>query len=207
MTAFFTRCCTKLLKARAALLIGIVGLVCCLGLAGLAHAEIDLKNALVEPHEDAYAISAEFDLTLSPRLKEALVKGVPLYFITEAELIRPRWYWTNEKTGVVQQTRRIAYNALTRQFQVGSGSVNSLQQSVATVEEALGLVARVKQLKIAERTDVLPAQAYQVWVRLRLDTTQLPKPFQVNAITNKDWTLNSDWKRFNFTAPPEWPAK
>ena len=162
---------------------------------------------LVEPQDDSFVVSAEFNLTLSPRLREALDKGVPLYFITEAELIRPRWYWTNEKTGVAQQTRRIAYNALTRQFQVGTGSGNSLQQNVATVEEALGLAARLRQLKLADRADVLPAQTYQVWVRLRLDTTQLPKPFQVNAITNKDWTLNSDWKRFNFTAPVEGAAR
>ena len=199
MTAFFTLACVKLRKF-------IVGL-CVASLACAAHAEIDVKNVLVEPQDDSFVVSAEFNLTLSPRLREALDKGVPLYFITEAELIRPRWYWTNEKTGTVQQTRRIAYNALTRQFQVGAGSVNSLQQNVATVEEALGLAARLRQLKLADRADVLPAQTYQVWVRLRLDTTQLPKPFQVNAITNKDWTLNSDWKRFNFTAPVEGSAK
>ncbi len=35
---------------------------------------------------------------------------------------------------------------------------------------------------------------------MRLDTTQLPKPFQINAIANRDWTLESDWKRFAFEA-------
>ena len=33
---------------------------------------------------------------------------------------------------------------------------------------------------------------------MRLDTAQLPKPFQVNALTNREWTLSSEWKRFRF---------
>jgi len=38
-------------------------------------------------------------------------------------------------------------------------------------------------------------------VRMRLDTSQLPRPFQINALTNRDWTLSSDW--FNLRMPPE----
>jgi hypothetical protein len=30
-------------------------------------------------------------------------------------------------------------------------------------------------------------------IRLRLDTSMLPKPFQVSALTDRDWTLVSDW--------------
>jgi hypothetical protein len=40
---------------------------------------------------------------------------------------------------------------------------------------------------------------------MRLDTTQLPKPFQLTAITSREWTLTSDWKRFAF-APSTLPA-
>jgi hypothetical protein len=34
----------------------------------------------------------------------------------------------------------------------------------------------------------------------------MPKPFQVSAITNRDWVLASDWQRWRFT-PPERPAR
>jgi Domain of unknown function (DUF4390) len=37
-------------------------------------------------------------------------------------------------------------------------------------------------------------------LRLRLDTTQLPKPFQINAITNKDWALDSGLLEHMFVA-------
>jgi hypothetical protein len=35
---------------------------------------------------------------------------------------------------------------------------------------------------------------------MRLDVNQLPKPFQVNAITSREWTLASDWREVAVTA-------
>ena len=40
---------------------------------------------------------------------------------------------------------------------------------------------------------------YQAGIRMRLDTAQLPKPFQLNAIASRDWTLASDWHRWSLT--------
>jgi hypothetical protein len=31
---------------------------------------------------------------------------------------------------------------------------------------------------------------------MRLDVTQLPKPFQLNALTSRDWNLASEWRRW-----------
>jgi len=46
-----------------------------------------------------------------------------------------------------------------------------------------------------------PRESYEAQVRMRLDVTQLPKPFQVNAITNREWNLASDWHEL--AVPPE----
>jgi hypothetical protein len=37
---------------------------------------------------------------------------------------------------------------------------------------------------------------YLAGARLKLDIAQLPKLLQVNALTNKDWELDSDWYRW-----------
>jgi hypothetical protein len=42
--------------------------------------------------------------------------------------------------------------------------------------------------------------SYVASLRLRLDVTQLPKPFQLSAMSNRDWTLESDWQQWGFTA-------
>jgi hypothetical protein len=187
----------------------LLGLVFSLA-AWSAHATIETRSATLEAGEDGYSLSADFALELPRGLAEALKKGVPLYFVVEGELVRPRWYWSNERTGALTQTRRIAYNALTRQYQVGvvannevgSGSSgNALYQTVPSLEDALRFITRVSGLKLADKSDIHTGVQYQVWARLRFDSTQLPKPLQINAITNSDWKLESDWKKFPYLQP------
>ena len=56
---------------------------------------IDVLNVGIEPSTDgeAWLLSADFSLALTPQLEDAVNKGVPLYFLVEFELLRPRWYW------------------------------------------------------------------------------------------------------------------
>jgi hypothetical protein len=206
MTVFFTRCYAGCAKPRltghwgkqlARALRG-AALACCVALllTGMARADtIDVVDASLESVDDNYALNARFDFELSPRLEEAINKGLPLYFLVEFELTRPRWYWFDEKSVTRTQTIRIAYHALTRQYRISTGS---LYQSYATLGEALSVLKNVRNWNVLEKAQVQRGQKYEAGVRMRLDLTQLPKPFQVNALTNREWTLASDWYRFSF---------
>ena len=61
-------------------------------------AEIEISNPQITASEDGYVVSADFSLELNERLEEAVTKGVVLYFVTEFEMTRPRWYWKKEAT-------------------------------------------------------------------------------------------------------------
>src|SRR2546423_14882102 len=52
---------------------------------------IFVKSAMVEPVEGGWQLEAEFDIQFTQRLEEAVNRGVPLYFVVEFELSRPRW--------------------------------------------------------------------------------------------------------------------
>ena len=157
---------------------------------------IEVDRAAFESREDGYYFSGDFDLELKPRIAEALDRGLTLFFVVEAELTRSRWYWFDEKSVVTTLHYRLSYHALTRQYRLSTGN---LQLGFPTLGEALGVMAHVRDWKIADRGGPLRAgESYAAAVRMRLDTTQLPKPFQINAITNRDWTLESDWKRSVF---------
>ena len=163
---------------------------------GTAHADtIEIVNARLESVDDNYALDAKFEFEFSPRLEEAVNKGLPLYFLIEFELTRPRWYWFDEKTTTQTQTIRISYHALTRQYRISTGS---LHQGFATLAEAMGILKRIRNWNVLEKAQVQRGQTYQAGVRMHLDLTQLPKPFQVNALTNREWVLASEWYRFNF---------
>jgi hypothetical protein len=173
---------------------------------GVARADtIEVTSASLESADDNYALNANFEFEFSPRLDEAVHKGLPLYFLIEFELTRPRWYWFDEKTATRTQTIRISYHALTRQYRISTGS---LHQNFVTFDEVVRILKRVRNWTVLEKAQVQRGQNYTAAVRMRLDVAQLPKPFQVSALTNREWTLASDWYRFNFAfAEPEREAK
>jgi len=155
---------------------------------------INVRSATVEQAESGWQLSAEFDIQFSPRLEEAVNRGVPLYFVVEFEMARPRWYWFDEKPVVVSQTYRISYTPLLRQYRL---SVGNAYQNFTRFEEVTRVLSRLRGWHFAENGAFKKDQVYQASLRMRLDTAQLPKPFQLNAIASRDWTLASDWHRWS----------
>ena len=86
---------------------------------------------------------------------------------------------------------RLSYSPLTRQYRLARGG---LSQPFDSLDEALGLLKSVRQWKVIETGMLSPRDDYEAQVRMRLDVSQLPKPFQVNAITSREWSLASDWR-------------
>ena len=157
---------------------------------------IDVRAASISLREDAYALDADFDIILTPTLEDILAKGVPLNFLLEAEVIRPRWYWFNDKVAQATLQYKLSYNSLTRQYRV---SLGTLYQNFATLAEAVRFFSSVRNLPVAERAALQPGNAYQAAVRMRLDVSQLPKPFQITALGSREWNLSSEWHRFAVT--------
>ena len=62
-------------------------------------------------------------------------------------------------------------------------------------------MSSIRAVPIGRVSNLTPGQRYDVWVRMRLDSGRLPKPFQMTAMTNRDWNPQSEWKRFDFIAP------
>ena len=159
-----------------------------------AHAEgIDVASAAIENGDDGWNLDAAFDVQFSPRLEEAVNRGVPVYFIVEFELARPRSYWFDEKTVQLSQTFKITYTPLLRQYRLTVGNV---YQNFTRFEEVTRVLSRLRGWHVADKGALKKDEVYQAGIRMRLDTAQLPKPFQLNAIASRDWNLASDWHRW-----------
>jgi hypothetical protein len=155
---------------------------------------IEIGHISLEGNDEGYALDADFQIELNPRLEDAIDKGVALYFEVEFELTRKRWYWFDDSVSR-QLMLRLSYHALTRQYRISSGA---LYQSFSTLTEALRVLSRVRSWQVLEHGQVNAGTEYQAALRMRLDVTQLPKPFQVNALTSREWNLASDWRRWPF---------
>ncbi len=159
---------------------------------------IFIKSAELTPTEAGYALDATYDVVLTPTLEEALSHGVALTFVTEFEVLYPRWWTFNLWNRVVSEFRtqhKLSFHALTRQYRLTFGA---LSQSFDTLSEALAVIGRVRYSPAVRYQEVDPGRIYTAALRLRLDTSQLAKPLQIDALGSSDWNLSSDWYRWTF---------
>jgi hypothetical protein len=160
---------------------------------------VDITAASLERTDEGYRLALSTVFELNRGLEDAIMRGVPLYFTTEVEITRPRWYWFDEQAVSATQTIRLSYNVLTHQYH--AAIIGSLQQSFSSLDDALSLVRRPSRWVVADKDALKPGASYNVAVRVGLDVARLPKPFQVNALNNSDWRFSSDWIQFTYRAP------
>lgn len=184
---------------RLALLKALFVALACVALCAARADEIEVREARLEATEEGLVLVADFAFELGPRLAEVVANGIPLYFVVEFDLSRSRWWWFDEKAASKRMQSRLSYHALSRQYRLSTGL---LQQNYPNLGEALHVLQRVRNWVVLERSVVLSDAVYDASVRMRLDTTLLPKPFQLSALTSRELNLDSPWKRFSFRPPP-----
>lgn len=160
---------------------------------------IDVRSAELRLAEgDSVELDATFDFDLPWTLEDALSGGVPLYFVVDFELYRTRWYWFDERRVAASLTYRLSYSPLTRQYRLARGT---LALPFDTLGAAIASLRRVSRWTVVEHGALAAGSSYRAQVRMRLDTAQLPRPFQIGALTSRDWTLASEWR--NVPVGPE----
>ena len=154
-----------------------------------------IRSAEIVPGDGGYVLNADIDLELNPRLVDAISRGVSLYFTTELVIERPRWYWLNATVVERSLDYRLSYHAITRSYRL---SIGTIHQSFDNLESAVRTMQRVRNWQVAEVETLQAGVSHEVSLRFRLDTSQLPKPFQVTAIGSSDWNIGTDWVRWTF---------
>jgi Domain of unknown function (DUF4390) len=158
---------------------------------GIAQAsDLSVKSANLTHSKPGYVMNGDFDLKLNHTLEEALERGVVLSFVIESRLWRPRWWWFSESIATAQETRKLSYNSLTRQYRLSSG--NNYYQNFNALDDAEVALAQLRDQVLLEQNALNKENSYRASVRMWLDVTQLPKPFQLKAVTAADWKLDSD---------------
>lgn len=146
-------------------------------LPGGVQAEgVELAQLATRRADDGLELSFATRFELSRAAEDALHKGVPLYFVAEALVLRSRWYWRDARVAHAERTWRLAWQSLTRQYRVSTGG---LHQSFATLDEALTVLRGQSAWRIAEPKDIEDGGSYYLEFSYKLDVTQLPRPMQI----------------------------
>lgn len=145
---------------------------------------VELGTLELTTADGALALEFSARLTLSRSLEDALRRGVPMYFESEATLYRSRWWWRDERVARVARSWRLSYQPLTASWRVGLGG---LAQSYPSLSDALAVVSRVGGWRLAELSQLEPGERYYVEFGYRLDNAQLPRPMQIGL--GNEWSL------------------
>lgn len=202
MTDFFTLCWrrTRPDTARAVLWVGWLALAMLLQPASAAaQTAAEVSQLRLERMPDGIYLYSQIKVELPPAVEDALLKGIPMFFVAEADLVRHRWYWTDKRVASAQRHMRLAYQPLTRRWRLNtaSGVINANSLGVAlnlnfdSLSEAMGSVQRLAGWKIADASVFDPQASHKVEFRFYLDLEQLPRPFQIGAFGQSDWTVSA----------------
>lgn len=194
--AFITRCCRNNWPESALRQLCVWVFVLLAGVCQ-AQTEAEVTQYQVERLDDEVLVSAQVAFELPSAVEEALLKGIPMFFVTEAHVLRERWYWYDKKVASAQRHMRLAYQPLTRRWRLnitaGVGRESSvglaLNPSFETLEDAMSAIKRVSRWRIAAAADLESGLRYKVDFNFRLDLSQLPRPFQIGALGQSDWDL------------------
>jgi hypothetical protein len=160
----------------------------------------ELSQFSVERADDGVYLSAVVRFDLPAVVEDALLKGIPIFFVAEADIYLSRWYWADKRVANATRTIRLAYQPLTRRWRVNivSGLINSsaglratLNQNYDTLPEALSAVQRLSRWRIADNAEVELDVAHKLEFSFNLDLSQLPRPFQIGVAGQKDWTISA----------------
>lgn len=158
-----------------------------------------VRQAEIVATPQGYALNADVDIALNRTLVDALERGIHLYFLLELEVSRPRgWWWFDEDIAEPVRKMNIYYHLLLRRYVVENGYTTRTVNSLA---EALALLGHVEDWQIFERGTLKAGHHYNARLRLRLDTTQLPKPLSIAVVTGDKWELVTPWYAWPFDAP------
>lgn len=163
----------------------------------------EITQLRMERSEEGVYLSATVKFDLSPVVEDALLKGIPMFFVAEADIYRGRWYWYDKRVTTATRTARLAYQPLTRRWRLnvlpGAISVTGLRaafsQNYDTLDDAIASIQRFSRWRIADASEVEPDVRHNVDFRFRLDLSQLPRPFQIGVAGQKDWAITVETNR------------
>lgn len=151
---------------------------------GVTGSRIDSIEVRVE--EQGVFVDAQMRIRLSAPMRDALEKGVSLYFVATTEIKRKRWYWFDAVDAYVTRVIRLSYVPLLQQYRVTIGGVH---QTFYSLDEALTLLSQIAYWRIGDAQLLERGKRQILTFSFELDHAKLPRLFQIGIGKDENWQL------------------
>ncbi|HEY4664301.1 MAG TPA: DUF4390 domain-containing protein [Comamonas sp.] len=146
---------------------------------------------------DALMLTATLNWALPDLVQDALLKGIPVHFIAEADMLQERWWWSDQQLLSASRYMRLSYQPLTRRWRLyngnqpfeGQGLGVALSSTFETLEEAVQSMQRIVRWRIGEMSALPGSGTAVLQLRFRIDLSHFPRPLQIGALGRTDWNL------------------
>jgi len=155
-----------------------------------------VREARTELRDGVYFLDARIEYRLSSDARRALQSGVPLTIRVEVELLKPRRLWFDSEEAALRQRYQLEYHALSERFTVQNLNSGD-QSSFSTLYAALDSLSRINHFPVIDAA-LLDSSRHDYYVRMRsvLDVEKLTGPLRLIAFWRRDWSLGSDWYKW-----------
>lgn len=163
-----------------------------------ATTPVELQGLKLERIEQGVYLSANLQFDMPSLLEDAMLKGVSLYFVTEVDIVRERWYFYDKNVAHVERHVRVSFMPLTRRWRVSvspkpfsaGGLGMNMGETYDSLDDALVSVRRLVQWRVTQVSELEADSKQSIELSFRLDLTQLPRPLQMGAAGQSDWNIS-----------------
>ena len=153
---------------------------------------IEITSGGTQVEENTFHLNVDAAIELPASVRDALDKGVDLFFSTDVKIVRIR-KWLPPKAALnIKIIRRLGFHALTRKYVVDDLTLGK-RKSFTSVSEALAYLGRYRKVPLVSKTVIKPSPDTQVRMRIKLMPQELPTPLRLKRIFSPAWRLSSDW--------------
>ncbi len=161
-----------------------------LGIAQDDDGQIFINSANVELADAKGLLSIDAEISLPREIIAGLNSGVPLEFIVELQLQRPRGWLPAANLATFQWRYSLIYYELTRHYRVRALDTD-VSRNFRSLLPALEELGELRGIMLPVTTEQAPSlrQAKQASLHIKLNSNALPLPLQ--PVFTSTWRLSS----------------
>jgi len=153
------------------------------------HGQIAVSSAQLRDSAGGWLLSADAEIELSREIRQGLDNGVPLQFIVDFRIKKPRTWWLDKVLVETEHRFSLIYYELTRHYRLQS--VNTQQsRNYRSLLAALDDLGSIQGMTIERPTNFNDSGDLFGHISVRLDGKALPLPLQ--PLLSSTWRLASE---------------
>ena len=137
-----------------------------------------------------YYVEVDMNYPLSPTAKEALSKGIPLFWEIDIQLKKTGFLWDNTVRHI-RLNYQLKYHALLNLYSIKHLETSTLSM-FSSLTSALHNLSKIRKSKLIHQSKINDITDYYLTLKIHFIREALPTPLRPLSYFNSQWALSSE---------------